>query len=136
MQKIAATVLAGAVGFFVGTTIYNLAFFWVANVYVLIAFDIVFVLLFAFLTWRYFEKILIFGTAFIGAYSLVRGISLFAGHFPNEVEIFQQLSAGIKPTLDAFFYIYLASILVVFIAGVVVQKRFTARDVEDEFRKA
>jgi hypothetical protein len=85
LEKVAATVLAGAVGFFVGTTIYNLFFWWVANVWALVALDVVFVILFAFLTWRYFERILIFGTAFIGAYALVRGISLFAGHFPNEV---------------------------------------------------
>jgi hypothetical protein len=88
LEKIAATILAGAVGFFVGTTVYNLAFFWVANVYLLIGLDIVFVVAFAFLAWRYFDNILIFGTAFLGAYALVRGISLFAGHFPNEIEVF------------------------------------------------
>jgi hypothetical protein len=88
LERIAATVLAGAVGFFVGTTVYNLAFFWAANVYVLVAFDVVFVVLFAVLAYIYFERILIWGTAFLGSYALVRGISLFAGHFPNEIEVF------------------------------------------------
>jgi hypothetical protein len=127
LEKIGATILAGAVGFFVGTTVYNLFFFWVNNVYVLVLVDVAFVALFAFLALRFFEKILIFGTAFLGAYGLVRGISLFAGHYPNEIEIFQKLINGIKPDLDGYFYIYLVGILVVFVIGVVVQTKVTAK---------
>lgn len=135
LERIGATLLAGAVGFFVGTTIYNLFFFWANNVYVLIVFDIVFVVLFAFLAYRFFDHILVFGTAFLGAYALVRGISLFAGHFPNEIEIFQQLSNGIKPELDGYFYIYLGAIVVTFIIGVVVQKRVTFKNTDEGYNK-
>jgi hypothetical protein len=127
LEKIGATILAGSVGFFVGTTIYELFFFWVNSVYVLILVDTAFAALFAFLAFRFFESILIYGTAFIGSYAFVRGISLFTGHYPNEIEIFQQLENGIKPELDGYIYIYLVGILVVFVIGVVVQKKYTAK---------
>ena len=97
LERLGAAILAGAFGFFVGSTLYNLALFWAYNVYVYFAFSIIIALVFAFLAWRYFENILIFGTAFFGAYVLVRGISMFAGHFPSEIEIISQLSNGVKP---------------------------------------
>jgi len=120
LEKLGASILAGAFGFFVGSTLYNLALFWAYNVYVFFIWSILIAVLFAFLAWRYFDKILIFGTALLGGYALVRGISMFAGHYPNEVEIISQLANGIKPHLDGYFYIYLGGIIVAFVLGVVV----------------
>jgi hypothetical protein len=37
--------------------------------------------------------------------------------------------------MDAYFYIYLASILVAFIIGAVVQTKFTAKKSDDEYNK-
>lgn len=87
LERVGAAILAGAFGFFIGSTLYNLALFWAYNVYVYFIFSIIIALLFAFLAFRYFTSILIWGTAFFGAYVLVRGISMFAGHFPSEVLI-------------------------------------------------
>ena len=42
-----------------------------------------------------FEKITIIAvTSFIGSYGIVRGISLYAGGFPNELTISDQIKAG------------------------------------------
>jgi len=35
------------------------------------------------------------GTAFIGAYSLIRGASLIFGHYPNEFEMIKKLERAI-----------------------------------------
>jgi hypothetical protein len=51
--------------------------------------DISFCALFGYLTFVLFERVLIFGTALIGSYSFIRGISMFAGHFPSEIVIMQ-----------------------------------------------
>lgn len=119
-----------------GSTLYNLILFWAYNVYVYFIFSILIGLVMAFIAFKFFESILIWGTALFGAYILVRGISMFAGHYPNEVEIIKQLSHGIKPDLDAYFYIYLAGIIVAFILGVVVQKKFQEpKKIEDHYQR-
>ena len=38
--------------------------------------------------WRNDTEVIYILTAFVGAYCLVRGISLFTGSFPNEMELY------------------------------------------------
>lgn len=45
-------------------------------------------LIVALLAVKYFEYIAIIGAAIGGAYSLVRGVSIFAGGFPNEIYLY------------------------------------------------
>lgn len=131
-----AAILAGAVGFFLGSTLYNLALFWAYNVYVYFVFSIVIACLCAFLAWKFFHQILIFGTAILGGYALVRGISLFLGHYPSEIEMITQLANGVKPQVDGYFYIYIAGMVVAFVLGAVVQTKFQNRkNVEDYYQK-
>jgi hypothetical protein len=40
------------------------------------------------LSWRFTEKFIILITSFLGSYRFVRGVSLFAGGFPNETEVY------------------------------------------------
>ena len=51
---------------------------------------------------------------FIGSYALIRGISLFAGHFPSEFTIIDLANKGEVEQISKFFtwrvYVYLASI--------------------------
>jgi len=47
-----------------------------------------------FLSWKFEQQALIFGTAFMGSYSFIRGVSVFAGGFPNEMTLFSELVAG------------------------------------------
>ena len=64
-------------------------FFWTANFYLLVGMDIAFSALFGYLTFVLYERVLIFGTALIGAYAFTRGVSMFAGHFPSEIVLMQ-----------------------------------------------
>ena len=58
--------------------------------------------------------VLIFCTSFIGSYLFVRGISMYAGGFPNETELHTIAKEGYM-TWDTFpkiFYVYVAGILI------------------------
>ena len=50
----------------------------------------------------------------MGAYAIIRGISLYAGGFPNESELHQQIESGAIDwsTFNKAFYGYLAGIVV------------------------
>jgi len=64
-------------------------------------------------------------TAFIGAYSFVRGISLYAGGFPSESELHAELEAKVITweTMPKTYYAYLGGILFIFIASSVYQMK-------------
>lgn len=128
--------MAGVMGYFVGCMVYTAFLVWTNNLYIYFGISIGLAITFAVLAWKMFERVLIFGTALLGSYVLVRGIAMFAGHFPNEIEIMQKLMNGEEVNFDAYFYIYFGSILVLFIGGYVHQyKRF--KDEEDnDFKRA
>ena len=56
--------------------------------------SLAFALFGAILSFKYFDGIVIFGTAFVGAYSIIRGASLIFGNYPNEIEMFEKLAEG------------------------------------------
>jgi len=134
MIKIGACVLGGVAGFFLGFTLYNFALAWTENIYILIALSFGLAIALAYTAFKHFNAIVIFGTSLIGSYSFIRGISIFAGHYPNEVMIFNQLSNGVKPELDGYFYLYFSGIVVMFVLGVVYQHK-TKNDNHGNFTK-
>jgi len=83
--------------------------------------------------------IIMFSTSFIGAYAFIRGISVYAGKFPSEVDLFRMLKNHTitRKDVDPVWYAYAAAILVVFIVALVIQccrhKRKIQRE-EDEKR--
>jgi len=72
------------------------------------------------------EKIVIMTlTGIIGSYMVVRGISLYAGGFPDEMNLQEEIKQG-AITWDDFpktFYAYLAGIAVCAIVGIIFQAR-------------
>ena len=69
------------------------------------------------------EKVIIACTSFIGSYGIIRGISLFAGGFPNESTLHKELASGVVTweTMNKAFYGYLAGILVLTILSIYYQ---------------
>ena len=55
--------------------------------------------------------VIILLTSFIGSYAIIRGISMYAGDFPDETQIRSLLDSGIY-TFPKAFYAYVAGILV------------------------
>ena len=120
-RRIGGTVAAAAGGFFGGFMLYNLVFAaWWNNVACLLILSIGLAIVAGFVAWRFDKVIIVYLTAGIGAYALVRGISVFAGNFPNEITTYQQISNDTFEITN-YFYIYLASVVVTFIAGVFTQ---------------
>jgi hypothetical protein len=117
MLQIGAAILGAVGGFFIGATIYNLIFFFTHSFILLMILSIACTLLGAIFSFKYYDGIVIFGTAFIGAYSLIRGASLIFGHYQNEWEMFLKLANGDPEEVPYQFFIYLGSFLVLFIAG-------------------
>lgn len=65
---------------------------------------------------KFAVSIEVYITAFIGAYGFVRGISLFAGGFINELDMDPEAIKEVEP----IFFGYIAGILVMFALGVYV----------------
>lgn len=94
MLHIGAAILGAVGGFFIGVAIYNLVLFFSQSYIVLLTVSIFSSLCMAFLSFRYYDRIVIFGTAFIGSYSFVRGVSLFLGYFPSELTLVENMKNG------------------------------------------
>ena len=84
MLHIGAAIIGAIGGFFIGVALYNLLFFYAKSTFLLTTLSVLGSIVMAFLSLRYYDNIVIFGTALVGSYSFVRGCSLFIGNFPNE----------------------------------------------------
>lgn len=93
---------------------FHMAFF----LYFLIA---IFVALFGLLAYKYYQYVLIFSSAILGSYFLVRGSSLLIGGYPNEMDLLDQLKHGTFIDIPWSFYLYLLFIVAFSIFGVIVQ---------------
>ena len=81
----------------------------------------------------FFKKfIVIFATSLIGSYCIVRGISLVAGKFPDEITVIDLRSRGeteqLKALLTWHVYVYLAAIGVCMIISMIIQYKTYKED--------
>jgi uncharacterized membrane protein len=74
-------------------------------------------LIFTLITFKGSDQFMIFSTALFGSYMMVRGISLYAGGYPNEFEIMEEIKAGAIEKVPNSFYAYFAFIIVSVIGG-------------------
>ena len=121
MLQIGAAIIGAIAGSFIAVAVYNLFFFSTENKALLTALTVIFSLLIAGLSFRYFEKIVIYSTSFIGAYSFIRGVSLFAGSYPSEIQMIENITSGAVASVPWQFYLYLIAFLILFIGGCVFQ---------------
>lgn len=113
--------LTGLTGFFVAILLMqtfqlrnNIAFWIIASASFVLPFG------FAFIMSNY---IIIISTAILGGYFTIRGISAFAGNFPNEFTIVQELQNGALESLPWQFYLYLVGMIGVAAIGAFIQIR-------------
>ncbi|KAL4459327.1 hypothetical protein ABPG74_017940 [Tetrahymena malaccensis] len=66
--------------------------------------------------------ILILASSLVGAYMIVRGISLYPGGFPNELTVSQQIKNG-DWSFPWYYYLYLSAIIVLKVCGGIFQYR-------------
>jgi len=87
LQRIGAAVLAGWGGFMVGLILNETVLYKAQSEVLFWCVGIACAILFALLTFVIYNHIIINSTAFMGAYFFWRGISLYAGGYPNEFEL-------------------------------------------------
>lgn len=124
--RFSASIVAGVAGSMLGMVIYD-AFLHKYDTgdkpYLLWVTMIVLALVAAFFTAHYLEEMIIFSTALIGSYMIARGISLYAGKFPNEFQLHDLTKQdGYKQPWQT--YAYLGGILVGFIISCIIQFKF------------
>lgn len=125
LERIGAALLAGWGGFMVGALINEMALYKVGSNALFWTVCIGCAVVAAILTFCILDHVLIIMTSFAGAYSFWRGISLFAGGFPNEFTLAQEIQDGAIDSISGWFYAYMVAIFVFTGLGAFVQyKRF------------
>jgi len=78
-----------------------------------------------FIAFKLETAVIITVTGFVGGYAIVRGISLYAGGFPNESELHDMIIAGVVDwsNFDKLFYVYLGAIVVLTGVGIYFQRK-------------
>lgn len=135
-SRIGAAVAAGWGGVTLGLILYNSfiykldndkkVFFWI--------FMVLMGGICAGLTFLVFWHVIILATSFAGAYAVMRGISLYAGGFPGELEIIELIKSGAITSMPGAFYGYMAGFLVMSVLFAVWQfKRFVLDSESDKY---
>lgn len=118
MFTLGATIVAAIAGAFFGITFYQMFFLSsFDSIWLLWFFTIVFGALGGYLSFLFFDYIIMGSTALLGAYGVVRGISMYFGHFPNEIMLFERVDDDVEIKFDSWFYGYVLGLVVLFIAG-------------------
>ena len=126
-RKIFFGLLGGLLGYVVGNIVYTIVLkyinsnptvvYWVTVV--------VCIAIFASLAFFLVKLIVILATSVIGAYGMIRGISLYAGDFPSESMIIDLINKQEYEELKKFMtyqvYLYFAGMVILIIAGMIVQ---------------
>jgi hypothetical protein len=120
--RIAKGILGCVVGVFIGFLIYGLLLgqIFPSAVWLYIATEVVCFIAGGILVYRYEKVILLQLTAIIGAYTIVRGISLIAGGFPSEFSVIGEMASGTF-VIPGTFYAYLAGFIALAVGGTIFQ---------------
>jgi hypothetical protein len=111
-DKIEAAILGAWGGFALGVILNETVLYLVGSVALFWCINVGLALVGAVLGFFLFNPVIIIGTSFIGSFLTMRGISLYAGGFPNEYVLITQIKNGAVDNIDPTFYGYLAGILV------------------------
>lgn len=122
-SKIGAAVAAGWGGVALGLILYN-SFVYKIDTNGQVVFWIFIVLMggiFAGLAFVIFWPVIILATSFAGSYAVMRGISLYAGGFPGELELINYIKSGKFDSIPPIFYAYMAGFLVMSVVFAITQ---------------
>lgn len=90
IRRIGLMLLGATAGFFLGFLLYTFVFAqWAQTVILLTILCLAGAVAGGYLVWKHDKVLIVYLTAFIGGYALVRGVSMFAGNFPNEIFLYQ-----------------------------------------------
>ena len=136
-EKVMALLTGGISGFFIGQFLYSLFGNQIPANGIVINIVFVVVSIGVMIAIAYFFKkfIIIFATSFIGAYCFIRGISLFAGGFPDEITVMdlrgEDETDQLSKLLTWKVYVYLAAIVVTTVLAIFAQYKLN-KDKDDD----
>ena len=138
-EKIFGIVLGIVLGYIIGQILVNLFLIRIPTSYQKLVQYLTYIALmivFAVLGILFFNYIIVFATALIGAYAVVRGISFFAGGFPNEMTIADLIANNeteqLKDLLTWHVYLYLVGLAILFVVGMIVQIKIFKKNKDDD----
>jgi len=131
-SRIGVAVLSGWGGLCLGLVLYSAFLYKTESQVVFWLFIIGMTGLFAGLSFVIFDHILIASTSMIGSYAFVRGISFFAGKYPNEFTLAEMIKSGLYTEIDPIFYLYFIAIIVIFVLSAFVQFKIRQKDQAEE----
>jgi len=136
IAKIGLFLLGAWLGYVVGLILYG-AFLYTINSQVTLWVTVsVLALVFGGLSFLVYEHAVIFGTSIVGSYMFIRGISLLAGGFPNEYTLIDDIKSGHMSGVGWKFYVYMASMLIAAVVGIIFQEKWKNRNKEDARSRA
>lgn len=112
LERVGAAILAGWGGFLLGAFINEVALYKVGSNALFWTVTIGCAVIAAILTFFIYNHVIIIMTAFAGGYLFWRGISLFAGGFPNEFTVAKEIQEGAIDSIDPWFYAYMVAIVI------------------------
>lgn len=117
-------------GFVLGFVVFNIALKFIASNSIIVFWTsmVACILLGCLLGYYKEEEISIISTSVVGGYGIIRGISIMAGGFPDERQVYELSSKGewdqLSNHLTGVVYAYLAGLLVLAILGMYVQFKY------------
>ena len=117
-KKVLSFLVGGVSGFFLGQLLFSLFGNLISwnQIVVNVLFVIICIIISICLAYWLQDAIIIFATSFIGAYTFIRGISLFAGGYPNEFTVIDLKNQGedgqLKELITWRVWIYLVAIII------------------------
>lgn len=82
------------------------------------------------------DEVVIVSTVLLGSYSLVRGVSAYAGHYYNEVTMAKMAKEGLLDDIDPWYWAYVAGFFVMLVVGLLIQcKSLKKERAEKEAKK-
>ncbi len=126
--------LGALAGYIFGSFVYNLFFiFWNKALVTLVVCQSVFTLIGGYLGYKLQDGFTIISTAIIGAFATVRGIAIFAGGYPDEFDLYKDITSGTAKA-DGVLFAYMGAMTALFALGFAYQRRGLYCN-EDNFQK-
>jgi hypothetical protein len=130
ISRLGVAVLAGWGGFCLGMILYSSfmykldgdkhVLFWIFNISLGVIAGILSIFL--------FNHAIVIATSIAGSYAFIRGISLYAGGYPNELELVDMIKYNGWGSIDPRFYGYLAVFVVCSIICIILQYKFWMKE--------
>ena len=115
--KVGAAFVAGWGGLALGLILNEAVMWHFEYVWVFWTTNIVCMIVAAVLAFKYFEHIFIYSSSIMGSYFLIRGVSVYAGHYYNEFTVIKLLKAGLYDEIDPYYWGYVGGFVAIALIG-------------------